>query len=181
MDRYTLSELLSEIARGITHKVFLVSSCLYEGIESCLHPSYYARFVEKDTVFFSLEHYVAVQKARLFNDSITMTELLKLTDTSLIKSVSAKTKNFSEVAWQPYLDSVLAAGSILKVTQNPDIQGYLLSLPTCVFGYTDVMDTYLGTGTRFDDITSSNPECWMGQNRYGFILTVAKDIISKNS
>ena len=144
---------------------------------SCLSQWYPCSFSEDDVTYFTAEQYMMAAKARLFKDNATLAKIMSVSDPSLCKKLGRQVKNFVPEVWDTSKYNIVLTASLLKFSQNPDCQEYLLNTGNAVLVEASPYDCIWGVGLPKEDEHIHNPRCWRGENLLGFALMEARDMI----
>ncbi|HEX5959439.1 MAG TPA: NADAR family protein, partial [Hyphomicrobiaceae bacterium] len=103
-----------------------------------------ARFVVAGDSYACAEHFMMAEKARLFGDTASRAEILAAADPAEVKALGRKVRGFDEQVWERERFHLVAAGSVAKFAQNPDLGGYLLSTGNAVLVEASPVDRIWG-------------------------------------
>ncbi|HEX5958512.1 MAG TPA: NADAR family protein, partial [Hyphomicrobiaceae bacterium] len=79
--------------------------------------------------------------------------------------------------WERERFHLVAAGSVAKFAQNPDLGGYLLSTGNAVLVEASPVDRIWGIGLAADDPRARQPAEWRGANLLGFALMHTRAVL----
>ena len=116
----------------------------------------------------TVEHYMAVQKARKFADEKAVQKIMKAKSAKSAKGVSIE--GVKEDEWDSVKDDFMRTILRAKFTQHPELRTQLLETGTVALGYANARDKYWSIGTSEDTDKAKNPKKWPGKNRIGVIL-----------
>lgn len=116
----------------------------------------------------TVEHYMAVQKARKFADEKAVQKIMKAKSAKSAKGVSIE--GVKEEEWDAVKDDFMRIILRAKFTQHPELRTQLLETGTVSLGYANARDKYWSIGTSEDTDKAKNPKKWPGKNRIGVIL-----------
>ena len=146
----------------------------------CLSQWWGCEFSENGIEYTSAEQYMMAGKARLFDDRVTLGQILDAHDPKAVKALGRKVRNFDGNAWKASCQAIVKRGNFLKFSQNAELKGFLLSTGEKILVEASPYDRIWGIGMGKDDEFAGNPLKWRGQNLLGFSLMSARDEIRKN-
>ncbi len=138
--------------------------------KSCFSNWFPAKFEIDGLKYFSTEHHMMAQKAKLFRDEECLQKILKASSPAEAKSLGRKVKNFSENIWFHKRFQIVVAGNLAKFSQNPDFRDFLLTTKNRILVEASPVDKIWGIGLAADDKKIENPRLWKGLNLLGFAL-----------
>ena len=141
----------------------------------CLSNWYISPFVVNGIEYNCGEQYMMHQKAILFNDKQTASEIMKAYVPKKQKELGRKIKNFDTVVWDSVKYNIVKAGLLEKFKQNEDLKLFLSTNKDCQMVEASPFDRIWGIGfNEMDAIDNIN--MW-GENLLGKILTeISKEI-----
>ena len=145
---------------GIKYKFF------WSGIFSNWHPS---EFIIDGITFNSGEQWMMVQKAKTFNDVISIDKILSETNPKIQKQLGRYVKNFDADIWDEVKYGLVKIGLREKFLQNEDMLKYLLEYDGYQMVEASPYDRIWGIGF-LDKDAIGNINDW-GENLLGKILT----------
>jgi len=173
-----LKELLTQIKQGKSFSYLFFwghrEKTLGIADKSCFS-QWYARGFWIDEVYYpTAEHYMMVEKARLFEPS-RMEMVLMAKTTQEVKLLGRSIKHFDEkILFEKSFDIVLK-GNIAKFSQHEDLKRFLLSTGNKVLVEASINDKIWGIGMLAKDKRASTPLEWNGLNTLGFVLMKVRD------
>lgn len=120
--------------------------------------------------YCSTEQWLMFQKACLFKDYATAEKVLKTTSPKTAKSLGRQVKNFDEQIWKENCRQIMFDGCLLKFSQNPDLQQYLLSTKDKVIAEASPFDKIWGIGLDAKQAKAVPKKNWPGTNWLGECL-----------
>ncbi len=138
-----------------------------------------ARFVVAGDSYASAEHFMMAEKARLFGDTAIRAEILAAGTPAEVKALGRKVRGFDEQIWERESFDLVAAGSVAKFSQDPDLGGYLRSTGDAVLVEASPLDRVWGIGLAADDSRARQPAEWRGTNLLGFALMHARTVLRR--
>ena len=141
----------------------------------CLSNWYISPFVVNGIEYNCGEQYMMHQKAILFNDKQTASEIMKAYVPKKQKELGRKIKNFDTAVWDSVKYNIVKAGLLEKFKQNEDLKLFLSANKGCQMVEASPFDRIWGIGfNEMDAIDNIN--MW-GENLLGKILTeISKEI-----
>jgi len=150
------------------------------------HPRYgflsnWSRHPIEDTygnIFPTCEHYFIYQKAKLFNDHETATEILEAKHPGVAKNLGRRIKNYDDLVWKTERIHVMKAALILKCEQHRDVKERLLSTGRCLLVEASPYDKVWGIGISEQDAIKRKQQ-WPGENLLGKTWMLVRDLFTK--
>ncbi|MEE6129432.1 NADAR family protein [Chryseobacterium arthrosphaerae] len=143
--------------------------------KACFSQWYPSKFEEDGVLYKTAEHYMMVEKARLFNDCEIAEEILQAKTPNQAKSLGRKVKNFDAQLWDEHKYEMVKKGNLLKFSQNQKIRKFLLSTGKKILVEASPYDKIWGIGMLETDRRAENPLLWNGENLLGFALMEVRD------
>lgn len=148
----------------------------------CLSQWWHAPFQDDAGVLYpTAEHYMMAEKARLFGDADVEAQILAASDPAQVKALGRAVRGFREQAWKDARDAIVMRASLFKFTRDADYRAYLLSTVPYVLVEASPMDRIWGVGLAPDDARVHTPHAWRGENRLGFALMRARDLLAEQA
>lgn len=130
-----------------------------------------------DFVFTSVEHYIMIYKATLFNDVESLDALVNETNPVRIKKIGRNIKNFKQETWDHNKEHIAYRGNYLKFNSNSTLKKRLLDTQLAELVEASPFDSIWGIGYSIKD-AESNRKNW-GSNILGKILMELRKHINK--
>lgn len=143
--------------------------------KSCFSQWFLGKFEENGIIYKTAEHYMMAGKARLFNDTETLEEILQAATPNQVKSLGRKVKNFDPKIWDEHKYEIVRKGNLLKFSQNKKFKDFLLSTNDKILVEASPYDKIWGIGMLETDSRAENPLLWNGENLLGFALMEVRD------
>jgi len=144
--------------------------------KSCFS-QWFPRGFSIDEVYYpTAEHYMMVQKAKLFEPS-QMENILNAKTTKEVKSLGRSIQNFDAKVWEEKAFDIVVQGNKAKFSQHEDLKAFLFSTGTKIIVEASPYDTIWGIGMAEEDKEASNPLAWRGENKLGFALMAVREIL----
>jgi ribA/ribD-fused uncharacterized protein len=145
---------------------------------SCFSQWWQSEFTIDNIKYFSAEHYMMAEKARLFNDSITLEKIINATSSKQTKQYGREVKGFNEDVWIANRYDIVKRGNAAKFSQNRQLKEFILSTKDKVIVEASPVDAIWGIGLAADNEHVKNPLKWRGLNLLGFALMEVRDELS---
>ncbi|MFN1218340.1 NADAR family protein [Chryseobacterium kwangjuense] len=143
--------------------------------KSCFSQWFPVEFKENGIVYKTAEHYMMAGKARLFNDEEILEKVLRSETPDKAKSLGRKVKNFDSKVWDEYKYEIVKKANLLKFSQNPKLEDFLLSTNDRILVEASPYDKIWGIGMVESDPRAKDPLLWDGENLLGFALMEVRD------
>lgn len=140
-----------------------------------------ASFVVNGITYQTAEHWMMVEKARLFDDAEMVERILASNSAAKAKKLGRLVHNFDAELWEKNAFEIVKQGSIHKFGQNPLLKEYLLKTGDRILVETSPLDAIWGIGLSRDHEHASQPEFWKGTNLLGFALMEARDVLKERA
>ncbi len=147
--------------------------------KECLSQWYPAPFVVGKSTYPTAEHFMMVEKARLFGDEETARLAREAPHPGAAKQAGRQVKGFVESVWQERRFGIVVEANQAKFSQNPELREFLLATTARVLVEASPTDRIWGIGLAADDAHASNPHEWRGLNLLGFALMAARARIAE--
>ena len=144
----------------------------------CLSQWYPRPFNVDGTVYPTAEHWMMVQKAKLFKDEEAISEILSTTSPKSAKASGRGIKNFNPVVWDQHKFSIVVSGNLHKFQQHPDLSAFLIGTEQSILIEASPSDRIWGIGLSANDPSSTDPSQWKGENLLGFALMQVREALS---
>ena len=143
--------------------------------KACLSQWYESEFKENEITYFTTEHYMMAEKAKLFDDINIYNQILETRKQGKIKELGRQIKNFNQSIWDQHKYEIVLKGNFLKFSQNKKLKIFLLNTKNKILVEASPLDTIWGIGLSADDEKVNNPHLWEGTNLLGFALMEVRD------
>ena len=170
--RYKVSSLhrLPDSLQSIVHgykqddesTVFFTKRCPLSNHYPC-------EFEYNGTRYSNGEQFFMAQKARTFDDSEALTEILRTENPAACKAIGRKIKGYSASEWYQEVEEAIEPGLYNKFKANRICRNMLLSTGERSIGEATTEDPW-GVGMRLDHPEILNQRKWSGKNIIGNIL-----------
>ncbi len=136
-------------------------------------------FVINGISYATAEHFMMAEKARLFDDLVTLAEILTAKSPAVAKKLGRKVANFNDALWLNARWDIVVRGNLAKFSQHPDLKAFLLHTGDRVIGEASPFDKIWGIGMAATHANAENPSLWNGQNLLGFALIEVREHLRK--
>ena len=183
--KYNIDNIRDNFQKGIKQKfLFFWGHQKHRSGEigqSCLSQWWTTEFIINGIKYFSAEHYMMAEKARLFNDIENLDNIINSKSPAHAKQFGREVRGFIEEKWINNRFEIVKNGSIAKFGQNNDLKEYLLSTKNRILVEASPVDSIWGIGLSKDSENCNNPLKWRGLNLLGFALMEARDELMKEN
>ncbi len=125
-------------------------------------------------IYPTAEHFMMAEKARLFDDTATLEEILKAKSPAEAKKLVRKVQNFNYEIWKENRSKIVVEGNYHKFS-DPKYKSFLLGTGNKIIVEASPMDTIWGIGLSQNSNKIYNPNTWRGLNLLGFALMEVRD------
>ncbi len=129
--------------------------------------------------YLTAEHYMMAAKARLFNHSEMLQNVLACLTPKEAKAFGRKVRNFEGDVCKNHCTQILIAANHAKFTKNPALAEWLVASAPKVLVEASLWDRIWGIGMAQSNPKALDPSQWKGQNLLGFALMQVRDQLSK--
>lgn len=143
--------------------------------KSCLSQWWQSPFIVEGIEYKSTEHYMMAGKAKLFNDTEMLEEILKAQSPAEAKKLGRKVRGFTEKDWLENRYEIVKQGNLHKFSQDEEMKTFLKNTQNRVLVEASPYDKIWGIGLTKDAKNVENPETWRGLNLLGFALMEVRD------
>lgn len=145
--------------------------------KSCLSQWWESDFTIDGNLYYSAEHYMMAEKARLFNDFEIREQILNTKSPAKAKKLGRKVANFDQEIWKKHRYEIVKTGNYAKFNQNPELKDFLISTKSRIIVEASPVDAIWGIGLAEDNAACQNPLQWKGLNLLGFALMEVRDML----
>lgn len=136
---------------------------------------YKAPFQLDGAYYYTAEQYMMAEKARLFDDLVTLEAILGTHDPSKQKQFGRQVKGFDADRWNAVARDVVYRGNRRKFTTHRDLLQLLLDTEGTSLAEASPQDTIWGIGLAADAKDATDRSKWLGTNWMGEILQKLRD------
>lgn len=141
---------------------------------SCFSQWYSSPFLMNDKKYYTAEHYMMVQKARLFGDDSVAEAMLNSSDPGKVKALGRQVKGFNDELWNKHRFDIVVNGNLAKFSQHEPLKAFLLQTKKRVLVEASPYDRIWGVGLSVDNEQIKKPQQWRGENLLGFALMAVR-------
>lgn len=143
--------------------------------QSCFSQWFESPFEINGERFQTAEHFMMVEKARLFADEEAAQNILASSTPNHAKALGRTVKNFDNDTWNLNRFDIVVKGNIAKFRQNPELAQFLSNSGDRVLVEASPPDRIWGIGMSKTDPLIEQPKSWKGLNLLGFALMAVRD------
>jgi ribA/ribD-fused uncharacterized protein len=125
------------------------------------------------------EHFMMVEKARLFGDEEASARVLEARSPAEAKKLGRLVKGFTDEAWLEARWDIVVRGNEAKFSQHADLKDFLLCTGDRVLVEASPFDRIWGIGMGATHADAEKPQNWKGLNLLGFALMEVRSRLSK--
>jgi len=146
---------------------------------SCFSQWYEQSFEIEGNVYYTAEHWMMAEKARLFNDMQIHHEIINTSKPGKVKELGRMIRNFDQQVWDHNKYDIVVKGNLNKFSQNESLKKFLLSTNDRILVEASPLDRIRGIGLAADDEKVMDPHHWEGTNLLGFALMDVRDLLKQ--
>lgn len=143
--KYNIDLIRDEFRKGQKQKFLFFwghqKSTNGEICQSCFSQWWNSDFKVDGISYFSAEHYMMAEKARLFNDADNLDKIINSKSPAQAKQFGREVIGFKEDIWIANRFEIVKKGNIAKFGQNPDLQNFLLSTTKRILAEASPLDS----------------------------------------
>ncbi len=181
--KYSVDWLQQEHAAGRAAKFLYFwghSNKLNEPVgKFCFSQWFESPFVVESETFCTAEHWMMVQKARLFGDADIAARVLSARTPGEAKQLGREIVGFDEAIWAGARYEIVRAGNAHKFGQHAALAAYLKQTADRILVEASPVDPVWGIGLAQDDPRAADVNAWQGLNLLGFALMDVRDSLGK--
>ena len=144
-------------------------------IKTCMSQWWPAQFQEDGVLYRTAEHYMMIQKAKLFDDQEILLKMLQKVSPTDVKDLGRQIRNFDPETWNRHKFRIVKQGNFLKFSQNEELRHFLVQTGNKVLVEASPVDPVWGIGLAEDAPNARNPGEWRGENLLGFALMEVRE------
>lgn len=148
-------------------------------VKRCMSQWWLVNFSDEEFIYKTAEHYMMVQKAKLFKDEEMINQIVNCASPKEAKAFGRQVKNFDSTIWDTHKCQIVKQGNILKFNQNQELKKFLIQTENKVIVEASPRDVIWGIGMGETNPKSLNPNTWRGKNLLGFALMEVRDELNK--
>lgn len=143
--------------------------------KACLSQWYESKFTVDNQKYFTAEHFMMAEKAKLFQDSEIYNEIIKTSKQGKVKELGRMIRNFDQSIWDQNKYEIVLKGNYYKFSQNTLLKKFLLNTKDQILVEASPLDSIWGIGLSAENEKALNPYFWEGTNLLGFALMELRD------
>ncbi|CAN3980553.1 NADAR family protein [Kitasatospora purpeofusca] len=120
------------------------------------------------------EHWMMAGKARMFDDSRTLAQILAAPSAGEAKKLGRQVRGFDDAVWRAGRFELVVTGNVAKFGAHAGLRAYLLSTARRVLVEASPLDRIWGIGLGAENERAERPAEWRGENLLGFALMEAR-------
>lgn len=136
-----------------------------------------SKFYHQGDEYVTAEHFMMVQKARLFGDKKAEEIILSNDHPRAAKDAGRQVKGYIDEVWAAHRYNAVLLGSFLKFTNNKGHFDSLMDTGKDMLVEASPEDRIWGVGWAPPDPRAKDPRQWNGDNLLGFVLTQVRDCL----
>ncbi|MDU1891780.1 MAG: NADAR family protein [Dysgonomonas sp.] len=148
-------------------------------VKTCLSQWAYSPFVVDNIRYYTAEHWMMAEKARLFKDDKILKEILSTKSAAEVQILGKKIRGFNISVWKEKRSEIVIEGNMHKFSQNNNMKDFLLSTENKILVEASPIDKIWGIGLSENDENANNPYLWKGENLLGFALMEVRDRLKR--
>ncbi len=145
--------------------------------KNCFSQWYDSPFELDGVRYFTAEHYMMAEKARLFGDREAEAKVLACTHPGEAKKLGREIRGFDNRVWYGKRVEIVVKGNHARFSQHERLRDYMLSTGTRVLVEASPVDAIWGIGLAADHRDATNPHRWKGLNLLGFALMEVREML----
>jgi hypothetical protein len=147
--------------------------------KSYLSQWYESSFTIESIDYRTAEHYMMAEKAKLFGDVQTFSEIVHAETPQQAKALGRKIMGFKEDIWVARRLEIVIAGNLAKFSQSRQLRDFLISTNGKVLVEASPTDAIWGIGLADNDKKATDPRQWPGLNLLGFALMTVRNVLNQ--
>ena len=132
---------------------------------------------EEGVLYFTAEHYMMAQKAKLFSDFEAYNAILMNSSPKSAKETGRRVKGFEQDVWDANCEQIVIHGNYLRFKAYPEEATLLMFTYPAILVESSTVDLIWGNGLKEGDPRQWDRKNWPGLNKLGFCLTKVRDIL----
>lgn len=137
-------------------------------------------FVIDKITYSHAEQWMMAEKARLFDDQVTLKEIMEADHPRDQKALGRLVKNFDQAKWDLNARPVVYKGNLAKFRQHHELKLKLLATRGTTLVEVNPRDKIWGIGLDENDSRIHDRATWQGLNWLGETLTQVREDIFTN-
>ncbi len=149
--------------------------------KACLSQWWPSSFDVQGKRYFTAEHWMMAEKARLFGAEAIEKKILQVEEPGAAKALGRKVENFDPVVWDRKKYKIVLEGNFHKFSQNTELGTFLINTGQRVLVEASPVDAVWGIGLAADNPRCEDPSKWPGTNLLGYALMSARNLLEANT
>lgn len=143
--------------------------------KSCFSQWWESSFKIDDITYWTAEHYMMAEKARLFNNEEIRRKIITSKSPGEAKKLGREVTNFNQEIWQNNCFEIVKKGNYEKFNQNKNLKDFIIKTQNRILVEASPVDAIWGIGMAENHRDIMNPNKWRGENLLGFALMEVRD------
>lgn len=131
-------------------------------------------------VYCTCEQFMMAEKAKLFNDDLSLSSIMNSKEPAEQKALGRKVKGFNKDQWDKICRDVVYRGNYAKFSQHKDLKEILLKTNNKIIAEASPYDRIWGIGLKATDERALNSSKWEGTNWLGEAIMKVRSEIKEN-
>jgi ribA/ribD-fused uncharacterized protein len=144
----------------------------------CLSQWWPSPFTVEGIEYATAEHWMMVEKAKLFHDDSAVAAILAAPSPAAAKALGQKVAGFDEAAWTASRFDIVVRGNAEMFASSDALRAYLIGTGHRVLVEASPVDRIWGIGLDTNHKSAKVPTEWRGLNLLGFALMQARSILA---
>ncbi len=124
--------------------------------------------------YATAEHFMMAEKARLFDDTDALEEILTAASPAEAKAGGRRVQGFTDEVWKQHREDIVRRASVAKFRSDDELRNYLVGTGDRVLIEASPRDRIWGIGMGRNNPSAEKPSEWRGLNLLGFALMQAR-------
>lgn len=138
-----------------------------------------SRFEHQGDKYVTAEHFMMVQKARMFGDKKAENRMFSTDSPRTVKAIGREVRGYVDAVWTARRYDAVLLGSFFKFTHSRTHYDALMSTGEQILVEASPEDRIWGVGRTPPDPRAKDPRKWDGDNLLGFVLTEVRDSLRR--
>lgn len=145
----------------------------------CFSQWWLSLFSDGENLYCCAEQYMMAQKALLFGDRQTFSQIMQSTNPAEMKALGRMVKPFDNDEWKKHRYACVLRGTFLKFSQCEEARAVLLATGERLIAEASPRDRIWGIGMGRENPLAHDTSTWRGSNLLGFALMQVRERIAK--
>lgn len=143
--------------------------------KSCFSQWWQSPFLDNGITYQTAEHWMMAAKARLFNDTEIMEQIIAAESPGEVKKLGRMIGGFDPGVWDENKYQIVVEGNYKKFSQHDDLKSFLINTGDRILVEASPVDSIWGIGMEEKHSGVENPLNWKGENLLGYALMEVRD------